>query len=130
MKTHLLRWVSIALFLFVATLSVALHLTRAAHEPCRPFPEVCIPEIQPRRVNRSLVPTRTGESPQFYIDTAPTRKPKRVEVVSFERGLLGAIGIKNEELNAPDNSAIFSAALFSFLFCSVHFSFAFYTRTD
>ena len=70
MKTHLLRWVSIALFFLVATLSVALHLTRAAHEPCRPFPEVCIPEIQPRRVNRSLVPTRTGESPQFYIDTA------------------------------------------------------------
>ena len=47
MKTRLLRWVPIALFLFVATLSVALHLTRAAHEPCRPIPEICHPRIQP-----------------------------------------------------------------------------------
>ena len=47
MKTRLLRWVPIALFFLVATLSVALHLTRAADEPCRPFPEFCIPEIQP-----------------------------------------------------------------------------------
>ena len=73
MKTRLLRWAPIALFLVVATLSVALHLTRAAHEPCRPTPEICHPEIQPRRVNRSLVPTRTGENPQFYTDTAPSR---------------------------------------------------------
>ena len=47
MKTRLLRWVPIALFLFVATISFALHLTRAAPEPCRPFPEFCIPETQP-----------------------------------------------------------------------------------
>ena len=47
MKTRLLRWVPIALFLFVATLSVALHRTRAVPEPCRPFPEFCIPETQP-----------------------------------------------------------------------------------
>ena len=47
MKTRLLRWVPIALFFLVATLSVALHLTRAVSEPCRPTPEVCIPETQP-----------------------------------------------------------------------------------
>ena len=47
MKTRLLRWVPIALFFVVATLSVALHRTRAAPQPCRPFPEVCIPETQP-----------------------------------------------------------------------------------
>ncbi len=47
MKTRLLRWVPIALFFVVATLSVALHLTRAVHDPCRPFPEFCIPETQP-----------------------------------------------------------------------------------
>ena len=47
MKTRLLRWIPIALFFLVATLSVALHLTRAADEPCRPFPEICHPEIQP-----------------------------------------------------------------------------------
>lgn len=47
MKTRRLRWVPIALFFLVATLSVALHLTRAAHEPCRPFPEICHPRIQP-----------------------------------------------------------------------------------
>ena len=47
MKTRLLRWVPIALFFVVATLSVALHLTRAAHEPCRPTPEICRPETQP-----------------------------------------------------------------------------------
>ena len=47
MKTRLLRWVPIALFFLVATLSVALHLTRAAHEPCRPTSEICHPEIQP-----------------------------------------------------------------------------------
>ena len=43
MKTRLLRWVPIALFFLVATLSVALHLTRAAHESCRPTPEICHP---------------------------------------------------------------------------------------
>ncbi len=48
MKTRLLRWVPIALFFVVATFSIALHLTRAAHEPCRSFPEFCIPETQPR----------------------------------------------------------------------------------
>ena len=48
MKTHLLRWIPpIALFLFVATISVALHLTRAVHEPCRPNPEICQPRTQP-----------------------------------------------------------------------------------
>ncbi len=46
MKTRLLRWVPIALFLFVATLSVALHLTRAAHEPCRPPPDLYQPYKQ------------------------------------------------------------------------------------
>ena len=46
MKTRLLRWVPIALFFLVATLNVALHLTRAAHEPCRPPPEICHPRIQ------------------------------------------------------------------------------------
>ncbi|MCY3548882.1 MAG: hypothetical protein OXH39_00360 [Candidatus Poribacteria bacterium] len=47
MKTRLLRWVPIALFFVVATLSVALHFTRAVHEPCRPTPEICHPRIQP-----------------------------------------------------------------------------------
>ena len=47
MKTHLLRWVPIALFLPVATISIALRLTRAAREPCRPNPEICQPRIQP-----------------------------------------------------------------------------------
>ncbi|MDE0467168.1 MAG: hypothetical protein OYL97_08925 [Candidatus Poribacteria bacterium] len=47
MKTHLLRWGPIALFFVVATLSVALHLTRAAHEPCRPTPEIQPPPCQP-----------------------------------------------------------------------------------
>ena len=47
MKTHLLRWVPIALFFVVATLNVALHLTRAAYESCHPIPEICHPEIQP-----------------------------------------------------------------------------------
>ena len=47
MKTRLLRWVPIALFFLVATLSVALHLTRAADEPCRLTPEICHPQIQP-----------------------------------------------------------------------------------
>ena len=43
MKTRLLRWVPIALFFLVAILNVALYLTRAAHDPCRPFPEICHP---------------------------------------------------------------------------------------
>ncbi|MDE0465970.1 MAG: hypothetical protein OYL97_02845 [Candidatus Poribacteria bacterium] len=47
MKTRLLRWVPIALFFLVATLSVALHLTLAAHESCRQTPEICHPQIQP-----------------------------------------------------------------------------------
>ncbi|MCY3549177.1 MAG: hypothetical protein OXH39_01865 [Candidatus Poribacteria bacterium] len=47
MKTRLLRWVPIALFFVVATFSIALHLARATDEPCRPFPEICHPEIQP-----------------------------------------------------------------------------------
>ena len=47
MKTRLLRWVPIALFFLMATISFALHLTRAVPEPCRLFPEVCIPETQP-----------------------------------------------------------------------------------
>ena len=47
MKTRLLRWVPIALFFLVATLSVALHFTRAVPEPCRPTPEICHPRIQP-----------------------------------------------------------------------------------
>ena len=46
MKTHLLRWVPIALFLVVATISVALHLTRAAHEPCCSTPDLCQPYKQ------------------------------------------------------------------------------------
>ena len=47
MKTRLLRWVPIALFFVVATFSIALHLTRAAHEPCRSFPETQPPLCQP-----------------------------------------------------------------------------------
>lgn len=48
MKTRLLRWVPpIALFFVMATLNFALHLTRAEHEPCRPFPEICHPQKQP-----------------------------------------------------------------------------------
>ncbi|MCY3553554.1 MAG: hypothetical protein OXH39_24120 [Candidatus Poribacteria bacterium] len=43
MKTRLLRWVPIALFFLVTILNVALYLTRAAHDPCRPFPETCHP---------------------------------------------------------------------------------------
>ena len=47
MKTRLLRWVPIALFLFVATLSVARYIAAAAQSPCRPTPEICHPQIQP-----------------------------------------------------------------------------------
>ena len=47
MKTCLLRWVPIALFFLVATINVALHRTRAAHEPYRPTLEICHPRIQP-----------------------------------------------------------------------------------
>ena len=55
MKTHLLRWVPIALFFVVATFSIALHLARAAHEPCR-SPNFVSPKHNPRCVNHSLVP--------------------------------------------------------------------------
>ncbi|MCY3550929.1 MAG: hypothetical protein OXH39_10770 [Candidatus Poribacteria bacterium] len=52
MKTHLLRWVPIALFFVVATLNVALHLTRAAHEPCRPTPAVSTAHLSRRGQER------------------------------------------------------------------------------
>ena len=56
MKTYLLRWVPIALFFIVATLSFALRLTRAAHEPCRPTPEICQPYTQPPPCQPILCP--------------------------------------------------------------------------
>ncbi|MCY3553644.1 MAG: hypothetical protein OXH39_24585 [Candidatus Poribacteria bacterium] len=47
MKTRLLRWVPIELFLFVATISFARYIAAAAQSPCRPTPEICHPRIQP-----------------------------------------------------------------------------------
>ena len=47
MKTHLLRWVSIALFSVVAILSVRQHIRDAAQTPCRPTPNLCQPDTQP-----------------------------------------------------------------------------------
>ena len=49
MKTHVLRWVPIALFLFVATLSVRQHLRDAAQTLCRPTPNLCQPDTAPAR---------------------------------------------------------------------------------
>ena len=48
MKTRLLRWVPIALFLFVALIGfLRKPITPASQFPCRPIPEICHPETQP-----------------------------------------------------------------------------------
>ena len=48
MKTHLLRWVSIALFLFVAVIGFLRKPIAAAPQfPCRPTPNLCQPDTQP-----------------------------------------------------------------------------------
>ena len=47
MRKHVLRWIPIALFLLMATLSFARHLKNATQTPCRPSPEICQPSQQP-----------------------------------------------------------------------------------
>ena len=41
MQERVLRWIAIALFLLMATLSFALHLKDATQAPCRRSPEIC-----------------------------------------------------------------------------------------
>ena len=44
MRKHVLRWIAIALFLLMATLSFARHLKNAMQPPCRRSPEICQPK--------------------------------------------------------------------------------------
>ena len=47
MQERILRWVPIALFLLMATLSFARHLKNAAQTPCRRSLEICQPKQEP-----------------------------------------------------------------------------------
>lgn len=47
MRKQVLRWIPIALFLFMATLSFARHLKNAVQTPCRRSPEICYPKPIP-----------------------------------------------------------------------------------
>ena len=46
MRKHVLRWIPIALFLLMATISFARHLKSAAETPCHRSPEICQPAQQ------------------------------------------------------------------------------------
>ena len=46
MRKHVLRWIPIALFLLMATISFARHLKNTTQTPCRLFPNVCQPNPQ------------------------------------------------------------------------------------
>ena len=78
MKTRLLRWVPIVLFFLVATLSVALHLTRAVPEPCRPTPRNLSPSKTTAAVSTDHVSRRGQE-----IDTRG-EQPKGEKYVKKE----------------------------------------------
>ena len=47
MRKHVLRWIPIALFLLMATLSFARHLKNAMQTPCRRSSEICHPHTSP-----------------------------------------------------------------------------------
>ena len=47
MRERVLRWIPIALFLFLAMFGYAVRAKNAAQTPCRRSPEICQPQQDP-----------------------------------------------------------------------------------